>query len=403
VSTEQHQRLSAVPTSGAGGAEGRHTIGKYRLIRDLGVGGMAQVFLAAREGPEGFSKPYVVKRILPELSRDEQFANMFVIEAKVAAMLDHPNIAHVFEFEIENGDYYLVLEYVAGASLERIMRASRKRSQPLGPQVGVEVGAAVAQALVYAHELTLPDGRALELVHRDISPGNVLISRDGVVKLTDFGVVKTAMTATVVGVVKGKWAYMSPEQIRGQAVDQRSDLFSLGIVLYEVITGWRLFRGDSVADTATRVVGAVVQSPRVVVPDIDPGLEHIVMKLLERDPQARYQSASALSADLEVLRAAPAFAGGASRLRSLVRTFFPEECETPAFGISLAEPPRPSPVDAHPTVGSLKADPNAAPRSQAARATSSDGVGSGVGSWKLIAAVAAACLLASAIFWMVAF
>ena len=134
-------------------------IGKYRIVRDVGIGGMAQVFLAHREGPEGFSKPYVIKRILPQYSQDEQFARMFVIEAKVAAMLDHPNIVHVFDFEIEDGNYYLVMEFVSGASLAQLMRANRRRGTPLGAQIAVEIGAAMAHALAYAHELTFTDGR----------------------------------------------------------------------------------------------------------------------------------------------------------------------------------------------------------------------------------------------------
>ena len=301
---------------------------------------MAQVFLARREGPEGFAKPYVIKRILPQYSQDEQFARLFVIEAKEAALLDHPNIVHVFDFEVEDGNYYLVMEYVAGASLANLMRANRRRVTPLGAKIGVEVGVSVAHALSYAHELALPDGKALDLIHRDISPGNVLISRDGAVKLADFGVVKTTMNATVVGVVNGKWAYMSPEQVSGQHVDQRSDLFSLGIVLYEVITGMRLFRAESAAATASRVTVAPIPRPKTIVQDLDPRLDHILMNLLERDPKSRYQSAAALAADLEALRESPYFSAGSSRLRTLVRTIFPEDAGTPALGTSFVDATR---------------------------------------------------------------
>ena len=269
-------------------------VGKYRLIRDLGIGGMARVSLATLEGPAGFSKRYVVKRILPEFARNPQFARMFANEARVAAMLDHPNIVRVFEFDRENGTYYLVMEYVDGASLDQIVRAARKGGVPLGPDFAVEVGLPLARALAYAHSLKLPDGRPLNLVHRDVSPGNVLISRDGAVKLTDFGVVKSTITTTVAGAVKGKLSYMSPEQITVQNVDHRSDLFSLGVVLYEVATGLRLFRGDSLGATAVRVMRAVVPPPRSVMPETDPRLEAILMRLLERDPRARYQSAADL-------------------------------------------------------------------------------------------------------------
>jgi eukaryotic-like serine/threonine-protein kinase len=316
-------------------------IGKYRIVRDVGIGGMAQVFLAHREGPEGFAKPYVIKRILPQYSQDEQFAKMFITEAKVAALLDHPNIVHVFDFEIEDGNYYLVMEYVAGASLAAIVKANRRRGTPLGAQIAVEIGTAIAHALSYAHELTTFDGRSLDLVHRDISPGNVLVSRDGAVKLADFGVVKTSMTTTEVGVVNGKWAYMSPEQISGQPVDKRSDLFSLGIVLYELITGERLFRAENAAATASRVMNAPIPRLSTVVSDLDPRLDDIVMTMLDRDPRGRYQTAAALAADLEAVRGSPQFSGGSARLRTLVRTIFPEESNEPALGTSFVDTSRP--------------------------------------------------------------
>ena len=383
------------------------TIGKYRIIRGVGVGGMAQVFLASREGPEGFAKPYVIKRILPELSRDEQFAKMFVTEARVAAMLDHPNIVHVFDFEIEDGNYYLVMEHVAGASLAHILRANRRRGLALGAQIAMELGAAVAHALAYAHELTLPSGQPLELVHRDISPGNVLISRDGAVKLADFGVVKTSMTETVVGVVNGKWAYMSPEQITGQAVDQRSDLFSLGIVLYEVITGVRLFRAESAAATASRVLEATIPRPGTLVLDLDSRLDDIVMKLLERNPDERYQTAAALAADLEVLRGSPGFSAGAAQLRGLVRALFPDETSVPALGASLTEATRPLPAG---SLGhSLSRDFPAAKaplRSDdedvqvpAFRDPLANGSVETAVSSKMILAIIAACVISSLIFW----
>jgi serine/threonine-protein kinase len=314
-------------------------VGKYRLIRDLGIGGMARVSLATLEGPAGFSKRYVVKRILPEFVRNPQFARMFANEARVAAMLDHPNIVRVFEFERENGNYYLVMEYVDGASLDQIARAARKGGVPLGPDFAVEVGLPLAHALAYAHGLKLPDGRPLDLVHRDVSPGNVLISRDGAVKLTDFGVVKSSITTTVAGAVKGKLSYMSPEQISGQKVDHRSDVFSLGVVLYEIATGLRLFRGDSLGATAVRVMRAVVPPPRSVLPDTDPRLEAILMKMLERDPRARYQSAAAVAADLEAYRAARPADMRSIPLADMVRVLFPGDTypASPTVGSVVSE------------------------------------------------------------------
>jgi serine/threonine-protein kinase len=318
---------------------GGEMVGKYRLIRDLGIGGMARVSLATLEGPAGFSKNYVVKRILPEFSRNQQFARMFANEARVAAMLDHPNIVRVFEFERENNNYYLVMEYVDGASLDQIVRSARKGGVPLGPDFAVELALPLAHALAYAHGLKLPDGRSLDLVHRDVSPGNVLVSREGAVKLTDFGVVKSSITTTVAGAVKGKLSYMSPEQISGQRIDHRSDLFSLGVVLYEVATGLRLFRGDSLGATAVRVMRAVVPPPSSVLPDTDPRLEAILMKLLERDPRARYQSASVLVADLEAFRASRPADVRSIPLADMVRALFPADTypSAPTMGSMVSE------------------------------------------------------------------
>jgi serine/threonine-protein kinase len=255
-------------------------------------------------------------------------------------MLDHPNIVRVFEFDRENGTYYLVMEYVDGASLDQIVRGARKGGVPLGPDFAVEVGLPLARALAYAHALKLPDGRPLNLVHRDVSPGNVLISREGAVKLTDFGVVKSTITTTVAGAVKGKLSYMSPEQITVQNVDHRSDLFSLGVVLYEVATGLRLFRGDSLGATAVRVMRAVVPPPRSVMPETDPRLEAILMKLLERDPRARYQSASELAADLEGYRASGAVDSRSIPVNDMVNMLFPSDSHiamAPSVGSMVSE------------------------------------------------------------------
>jgi eukaryotic-like serine/threonine-protein kinase len=377
-------------------------IGKYRIVRDVGLGGMAQVFLVHREGPEGFAKPYVIKRILPQYAQEEQFAKMFITEAKVAALLDHPNIVHVFDFETEtdNGGYYLVMEYVAGASLAAIVKANRRRGTPLGQQIAVEIGVAMAHALSYAHELSLPGGKPLELVHQDVSPGNVLVSRDGAIKLADFGVVKTSMTSTEVGVVNGKWAYMSPEQISGQSVDKRSDLFSLGIVLYELVTGQRLFRAENAAATASRVMNAAITPPSALVLELEPRLDEIIMTMLERDPRARYQTAGALAADLEAVRALPQFSAGSARLRTLVRSIFPEDTGEPVLGASLASPSRASPVVPQTVV---PIDPPA-PKSQPSPGDITSAVDApGRGATRLIVGIVAACVVVAALVWLAVF
>ncbi|WP_425334790.1 serine/threonine-protein kinase [Myxococcus stipitatus] len=288
---------------------------------------MAHLFLASIDGPDGFSKPCVIKRVLPEYASLEAFSRMFADEAKVAALLTHPNIVQVFDFGKLEGQYYLAMEWIQGQSLDRVLRHAWKAHFPLGQRVAVDVGIAVADALAYAHTKTLPDGTPLKLVHRDVTPGNVLVSRDGIVKLADFGIVKSAVNVerTSVGVVKGKYAYMSPEQITNRELDHRSDLFSLGIVLYEASTGRRLFKRDTVEGTIIAATQAQVTPPSEVSPGFAPELERIILRLLEKDPEARFQSARELSLELERFRASQNWTSGGRELATLVTSLFPAD------------------------------------------------------------------------------
>nr|WP_326491815.1 serine/threonine-protein kinase [Myxococcus stipitatus] len=301
--------------------------GKYRILQRLAAGGMAHIFLASIDGPDGFSKPCVIKRVLPEYATLEPFSRMFADEAKVAALLTHPNIVQVFDFGKIDGQYYLAMEWIQGQSLDRVLRHAWKSAFPLGQRVAVDVGIAVADALAYAHSKTLPDGTPLKLVHRDVTPGNVLVSRDGIVKLADFGIVKSAVNVerTSVGVVKGKYAYMSPEQITNRELDHRSDLFSLGIVLYEASTGRRLFKRDTVEATIIAATQAQVTPPSEVAPGFAPELERIILRLLQKDPEARYQSARELALDLERFRASQNWTSGGRELATLVTSLFPPD------------------------------------------------------------------------------
>ncbi|MDP2270259.1 MAG: serine/threonine-protein kinase [Archangium sp.] len=310
--------------------------GKYRVVRDLGAGGMAQVFLASIDGPEGFQKQCVVKKILPEYARDPNFSKMFINEARIAAMMSHQNIVQVYEFSRENDEFFLSMEYVSGASLDRIMRTARKVNQPLGPRVAVEVGIGMAHALSYAHTFTTPEGLPLDIVHRDVSPENILVSREGAVKLTDFGVVKSAMSGqnTVAGVVKGKWSYMSPEQVSSRPLDGRSDVFSLGIVLYEVSVGRRLFRGESLPATVNAVMLAQVTPPSALVPNFPAQLERILMTALNRDPAQRYRTAHDFAVALEQFRASQPWTSGGRHLASVVNTLFPRDGSQPGVNLT---------------------------------------------------------------------
>jgi serine/threonine-protein kinase len=291
---------------------------------------MAQVFLAAVDGPEGFEKQCVVKKILPQFANDPSYEQMFVLEARVAAMMTHPNIVQVFEFSKIGGQFYLAMEYAKGPTVFKSMRAARRANLALGPQAAVEIGINMALALHYAHTFTR-DGEALNLVHRDVSPDNMVVSSEGTVKLLDFGVVKTSMSPqnTVAGMVKGKWSYMSPEQVTSQPVDLRSDIFALGIVLFEASVGRRLFRGDSVAATVHAVTLAEIPKPSSIVPGFPLGLERIILKMLQRDPAARYQSAADVAAALDQFRATQAWGSGREVLAGLVKSLFPGEGSQP--------------------------------------------------------------------------
>lgn len=321
--------------------------GKYRILQQLASGGMAHLLLASIDGPDGFSKPCVIKRILPEYANLEAFSRMFADEAKVAALLTHPNIVQVFDFGRIEGQYYLAMEWIQGQSLDRVMRHAWKGAFPLGPRVAVDVGLAISDALAYAHAKTLPDGTPLKLVHRDVTPGNVLVSRDGIVKLADFGIVKSAVNLerTVTGVVKGKYPYMSPEQITNRELDHRSDLYSLGIVLYEASTGKRLFKRETVEATIMAASQANVPPPSEFIPDFPPGLEHILLKLLQREPEARYQSARELHVDLERFRASQNWTSGGRELAMLVTKLCPPDpsgqlpTALPAFGSASSRTP----------------------------------------------------------------
>ena len=242
-------------------------IGKYVVRRKLAEGGMAEIYLAAALGPEGFEKDVVIKRVRPGLAGDPEFVRMFIAEARVASRLNHANLVHIFDFDKHEDTYYLAMEYVRGHSLWELRRRCQERGVAIPPMLVAQIGMEVARGLAYAHRLT-DGGQSLNLVHRDVTPHNVLLSFDGAVKLTDFGIAKAGGHATTSGMLKGKFAYMSPEQARGDALDARTDVFALGVTLWELLTGARLFEGDG--DVA--VLRAVQE--RLIVPParLNPGV-----------------------------------------------------------------------------------------------------------------------------------
>jgi serine/threonine protein kinase len=276
--------------------------GRYVLEMRIAMGGMAEIF-RARMDNEGFQKRVCIKCVLPHFLENESFVTMFRDEAALAAKLQHANIVQVFDFGEHEGSLFLAMEYIDGADLKRLLTLSRENGRPLSLGQVLQVGIEVSRGLYYAHTLE-EDGRPLGLVHRDVSPHNILVSRQGEVKLTDFGIAKAAARAThtQTGVVKGKLAYMAPEQAEGTGIDHRVDQFALGVVLWEALTGERLFAGGSEAEVLKKVLLKGIPDPREHVPDLPEGVAQVIMAMLARDPNDRFKDMRALERALTKLQ-----------------------------------------------------------------------------------------------------
>ncbi|RKG57877.1 serine/threonine protein kinase, partial [Corallococcus sp. CA054B] len=268
-------------------------VGKYVVRRKLAEGGMAEIFLCTARGPEGFEKEVVIKRVRAFLASDPDFVQMFIAEARLASRLNHANVVQIFDFDKHEDTYYLAMEYVRGCSLWELRKRSKEAMTPMPPVLVAHIGAEVARGLHYAHRLRV-NGELLNLVHRDVTPHNVLVSYDGAVKLTDFGIAKAGNKLTNPGVLKGKFAYMSPEQARGESVDVRTDVFALGVVLWELLTGGRLFQGDSEIAVLRAVQESTIVPPARLNPDVPPDLDAAICRALERDLSKRFQTAGEL-------------------------------------------------------------------------------------------------------------
>ena len=275
--------------------------GKYYLLERINVGGMAEVFKAKTFGVEGFERLLAVKRILPNIAEDEEFITMFIDEAKIAVQLQHANIAQIFDLGKVDESFFIALEFVHGRDLRSIFDRMRNKGDSLPIAMACYVTMQVCEGLDYAHNKRDAQGRELNLVHRDISPQNVLIGYEGEVKLIDFGIAKAAGKAskTQAGILKGKFGYMSPEQVRGLPIDKRSDIFAVGIVLYELLTGERLFIGESDFSTLEKVRNVEIMPPSSYNKKIPQELERVVLKALARDPEDRYANAIDLHDDLQ--------------------------------------------------------------------------------------------------------
>ncbi|AUX37877.1 MULTISPECIES: protein kinase domain-containing protein [Sorangium] len=322
------ERPAAGPLSAA--SRRLASLGKYRLLKKIGMGGMAEIWVASVAGISGVRKICVVKRILPHLVDSPEFVRMFLDEARIAATLDHPNLVQMYDIEEVDGVPVIAMEYLHGEDLRTIKKSLRSANRRMPVEHAITIAAAVAAGLHYAHEKVGFDGKPLDIVHRDVSPHNVFVTYDGAVKILDFGIAKAAnrVNETRDGALKGKVPYMSPEQCTSEQLDRRSDIYSVGILLYEMSTGSRLFRrGATEFELMRAIVEDPVMPPSQVCDDYPPELERIVLKCLERDREKRYATARDLQIDLEAFARQERLATSSLALSSFMAELFGQRVE----------------------------------------------------------------------------
>jgi hypothetical protein len=304
---------------------------RYELLERIGFGGMAEVFRGIAIAAEGFEKPVAIKRILPHLSEDSRFVELLMAEAKFLSQLRHRNIVQIYDVGLgDDGQYFLVMEYVDGLNLGRLYEILERRGKRLPADIALHIGAEVCDALDHAHRARGPDGKPLGLVHRDVSPSNVLLSRSGEVKLTDFGIAKRMEDHTGHGGVRGKFAYISPEQASSKPVDGRSDVFSLGVVLYELVLGHRLYSHLADFEALRAVLEGRIKRPRSIDGSLPPELEEILLTALAHDADKRFKSAAELGSKLRSYRYSALSASGdpAAELGSILDRYGQDEVST---------------------------------------------------------------------------
>jgi len=307
----------------AGELRGHLLLGRYLISERIAVGGMAEVYLATHGQLEGFQTPVVIKRVLPKLADSPEFIAMFLDEARIAALLQHPNIATILEVGRENNQYFLAMELVQGEPLSKILRTLSGKRLKFPPPLAAYIASQVAAGLHHAHTSCDPLGQPLDVVHRDVSPQNILITYEGTVKVIDFGIARAMgrVTHTGSGNPKGKLSYMSPEQARGEKVGPRSDVFSLGVVLWEMITGVRLFRGED--DTsALHAILNETPAPLQTFTAVSPFLQTIVAQALAKNPDQRFSTALAIETLLQRYIAEEQQVAGTPELRRFMRVHF---------------------------------------------------------------------------------
>jgi len=301
--------------------------GKYDLLALLATGGMAEIWLARVSGMAGFEKLVVIKRLLDKLAIDPEYVEMFLDEARINARLTHSNIVQVLELGQVEGKYFMAMEFVPGLSVSQVGKRATKQLGTVPQEVACGIIAQACSGLHYAHDKTMPDGSPLNIVHRDVSPQNLIVTYEGLVKVLDFGIAKAdhRQSQTRTGLVKGKFSYMSPEQCLGQGLDRRSDVFALGIVLFELCTARRLFKRGSTYETYTAITKADVPSPRKLNPQVSEGVEAVILRALALKPDDRYATADAMQDALEDAMRKASLRGTATDLAKFMNDKFAAE------------------------------------------------------------------------------
>ncbi len=312
-------------------AEVNRNLGRYELLRRVAKGGMGEIFLARMRGAAGFEKLVVIKTILPHLAEEKEFVEKFLDEGRIVVQLTHGNIVPVFDMGEEQGEYFIAMDYVPGRDLRAVLKLLHARGERVPPNLAVHIAAEVCKGLHYAHGKSDDAGRHLRLVHRDVSPSNVLLSRGGEVKLIDFGIARAAnkLSSTASGRIQGKFCYMSPEQASGAPVDPRSDVFSVGVLLYEMLVGTRPFEGESDMESLELVRQAEYTPLLELDPELPETLEAIVSRALARSREARYPDAEAFQLDLLGYLFASGTPMTAAMLAGLLEDLYPEGAERP--------------------------------------------------------------------------
>ncbi|MCB9542664.1 MAG: serine/threonine protein kinase, partial [Myxococcales bacterium] len=313
--------------------------GRYILLERIAIGGMAEIFQAKAPGLGGFEKILAIKRLHPRYSQDADFIEMLIDEARITVELSHSNIGQIFDLGKVDEHYYIAMEYIDGRDLYRVLKRLRDRGERMPIDAAAYVAMEACAGLDYAHRKKDGRGRPLHIVHRDVSPQNVLLSFEGEVKIVDFGIAKAALRAyeTEAGIIKGKFYYMSPEQARGEPLDHRTDIFSIGVVLYEMLTGELLYKDDDELTLLSRVRRADIAPPSTARPEVPPSLERIVMRALARERGDRFPSAQHMQRELARFLRESEVAFNKARLGQLMGSLFFEEAHHPHASNALRD------------------------------------------------------------------